>query len=103
MVFAAPALFIGLVLGIWPKRWPVVLGLVIVGLVVFTVGWQAAWFDDEDTQALGAALLVELFILAPVALGAAVGVYLLRSRPGRRGVEGSSLPIAGSGSDLPHR
>jgi hypothetical protein len=103
MVFAAPALFIGLVLGIWLKRWRVVLGLVIVGLVVFAVGWQAAWFDDEDTPALGGALLVELFIFAPGALGAAVGVYLVRSRRGRREVEGSSLPIVRSGSDLPHR
>jgi hypothetical protein len=103
MVFAAPALFIGLLLGIWLKRWRVVLVLVIVGLIVFAVGWQAAWFADEDTPALGGALLIELFIFAPIALGAAVGVYLMRSRAGTRGVEGSSLPIVGPGSGFPHR
>ncbi len=41
-MFVAPALLIGLGLGIWRKSWRLVVALVAVGLVFSTVGWLAA-------------------------------------------------------------
>jgi hypothetical protein len=100
MYFAAPALVIGLLLGIAVKRWWIVVVLAVVGVVLSTIGWQAAWFADEDTPAFGGALLFVLSICAPIAAGAGLGVYLVRSRARSRDVEGSSLPIVGPGSDV---
>lgn len=93
MLFAAPALLIGLGLGVWLNSWRVVVALVVVGLVVSMVGWRAAWFADEDTPALGGALVFELIICAPIAIGAGVGVYLIRSRVRRRRDDESTLPV----------
>lgn len=92
-MFSAAALLIGLGLGIWLKSWHLVVVLVVVGLLLSIVGWQADWFSDEDTPALGGALLFELFICAPLAVGAGLGVYLLRSSARRKGDGGSTLPI----------
>ena len=84
---------IGLGLGIWLKSWRLVVALVLVGLVVSIVGWQEAWFADEDTPALGGALVFGLIICAPIAMGAALGVCLMRSSVRRSGDDGSTLPV----------
>ncbi len=80
MVFAAPALFVGLLIGILFRRWWVVIAIVGAGLVVSIAGWQAAWFADQETPALGGAIVFELLVGAPIARGAGLGVYLIRSR-----------------------
>ena len=54
--------------------------IVGAGVVISIVGWQAAWFADHETPALGGAIVFELLIGAPIAIGAGLGVYLIRSR-----------------------
>jgi hypothetical protein len=80
VVLAAPALFVGLLIGILFRRWWVVIAIVSVGVVVSIAGWQAAWFADQETPALGGAIVFELLIGAPIAIGAGLGVYLICSR-----------------------
>jgi hypothetical protein len=94
-MFSAVGLVLGLGLGLWLKRWWIVVVLLLIGLAVSTIGWQAAWFADEDTPASGGALLFELVICAPVAVGAAMGVYAMRSRGRKRHDDGSTLPVIG--------
>lgn len=98
-MFAAPALLIGLGLGILLKRWSVVAVLAAVGLVVSIVGWQASWFADEETPALGGAILFWLLIWVPVAVGAGIGVHLRRSRSRRNDQQRSTLPVVWPPSD----
>jgi hypothetical protein len=69
--------------------------LVFVGLAVSIVGWQTGWFADEDTPALGGAILFEMMVGAPIAIGAGLGVYVMRARSRRRRDEYSTLPIIG--------
>ena len=98
MYFAGPALLIGLGLGIWLRSWRLVAALVAIGLTVAVVGWRAAWFADEDIPALGGAIVFELILSAPVAIGAALGVYLGRGRQRQRS-NGSTLPVSGPPPD----
>ena len=73
-------MFVGLLIGILFRRWWVVIAIVSAGAVVSIAGWQAAWFADQETPALGGAIVFELLIGAPIAIGAGLGVYLIRAR-----------------------
>lgn len=101
MYLVAPAILVGLGLGLWLKTWRVVIILLVVGLVVSIIGWAAGWFADEDTPALGGALIFEVIVCLPVAIGAWAGVYVARSRARARPEDGSSLPIIGPPPDRP--
>lgn len=96
-MYSAAALLIGLGLGLWLKRWRMVLVLVLVGLAISIVGSQANWFGDVDTggdfTAAGGAIVFWLFACLPLALGAALGVYVARSGGRRRRDEDSTLPV----------
>jgi hypothetical protein len=96
MYFAA-ALLIGVVLGVCLKSWRLVVALVLVGLAISIVGWQANWFSDVDTggdfTAGGGAFVFWLFACAPLAVGAAFGVYVARSSRRRRPNQDSTLPV----------
>lgn len=96
-MYSAAGLLIGLGIGIWLKNWRVVVALVLVGLAVSIVGWQANWFGDVqsggDFTAGGGAFVFWLFICLPLAVGAALGVYVARSSGRRRRDEDSTLPV----------
>jgi hypothetical protein len=96
MYFAA-ALLIGVGLGVWLKSWRLVVALVLVGLAISTVGWQANWFSDVDTggdfTAGGGAFVFWLFACLPLAVGAALSVYVARSSGRRRRNQDSTLPV----------
>ena len=88
---------IGLGLGIWLKSWRLIVALVVVGLAIAIVGWQANWFGDVNTggdfTAGGGAFVLWLFTCLPLAIGAAVGVYAARSAGRRTRDENSTLPV----------
>lgn len=95
-VLVAGPLLIGLALGIWLKRWRVVVVLFLAGLAVSLVGAQADWFGDTpdgDFTADGGAIVFWLFYCAPVAVGAALGIYLTWSRARQHTVSSSTLPV----------
>ena len=96
-MYSVAALLIGLGLGIWVKRWRLVLALLFIGLFVSIAGWQSNWFGDVasggDFTAGGGALVFWLFVCLPPAVGAALGVYVARSSGRRRRSEGSTLPV----------
>lgn len=92
MLFAVPLLLIGLCVGLLVRRWSVVIAVIAIGFMISVLGWQAAWFADEDTPALGGAIIFALIFLAPVALGIAIGTHA-QSRSRSRAEDGSSLPI----------
>jgi hypothetical protein len=91
------ALLIGLGLGIWLKSWRLVVALALVGLALSIVGWQANWFSDVETggdfTAGGGAFVFWLFACLPLAVGAALGVYVARSSGRRRSDDTSTLPV----------
>ena len=101
---------VGLGLGIWLKRWRVVVALVLLGVAASIVGWKADWFGDVDTggdfTAGGGALVFWLTICAPFAVGAALGVFMME-RVRRQRDDSSTLPVVppppGSGFGLPNR
>jgi hypothetical protein len=96
-MYSAAALLLGVGLGLWLKSWRVVLALVLVGLAVSIVGWQAGWFGDVDTggdfTAGGGAFVFWLFACLPLAVGAALAVSVARSGGRRRRDVDSTLPV----------
>jgi lipopolysaccharide export LptBFGC system permease protein LptF len=79
MIVATPLLVVGLVVGLWIRRWSVVAVVTLFGLSVSLSGWLMGWAGDQDTSAAGGAILLAA-LWAPLALGAALGVYLGRAR-----------------------
>jgi len=110
VLYVAAPIVVGLGLGIWLKRWRVVVVLVLLGLAVSIIGWRADWFGDTasggDFTAGGGALVFWLIICAPLAIGAALGVWMMR-RVRRAGDDSSTLPVvpppSSSGLTLPDR
>lgn len=95
--FSAAALLIGLGLGLWLKSWRLVAALVVAGLAVSTIGWLAGWFADVnsggDFTAFGGALVFWLLVCLPLAVGAVLGVCVVRSSRRRPPDHASTLPI----------
>ena len=100
---------VGLGLGAWFKRWRVVGILILIGVAVSVAGWRADWFADVNTggdfTAGGGALVFWLIICLPLAVGAALGVVLMRSEARARPEHSSTLPVVpppGSERGLPN-
>ena len=77
--------------------------LVLFGLAVSIVGWRASWFGDVDTggdfTAGGGAFVFWLIICLPLAVGAALGVFVMRSKA--RGATTRIQPYPSSRRQVP--
>jgi hypothetical protein len=82
LFFLAPPT-VGFVLGLAVKRWSVAIACAILSLAISLSGWVFGWFADSDTAALGGAILFALYLGAPFAGSACLGVALSRSRASR--------------------
>jgi hypothetical protein len=92
-MIASPLLVVGLVAGLWVRRWTLVVAVALIGLAISLSGWLTGWAGDQETPAAGGAILLAADLWIPLALGAALGVYLRRARQGRGQPQTSSREL----------
>jgi hypothetical protein len=83
LLYLAPPT-LGFVLGLASKRRSVAVACTVLSLIASLSGWVFGWSADSDTPALGGAILFAVYLGAPFAGSACLGVALARPKTPHR-------------------